>query len=224
MQIKAPELLLGWYQKAGLGDLFSRDMSAQMALHRFRRGEFINREFKPIDRLYFLVQGRVKVSMTEKNGKVILVDFCDPPGIFGDLELLGGQDTTHAIEVVEAAVCLSLPVAECREALLSDPVFMRAVATQLAERMVRNWRAFSSSQAFALRGRLAEFILMSSDGDSWREKLTDTALYLRVSYRHLVRVIAQLCDSGALEKTGRRYRISDRAMLRRLADEIYERG
>jgi hypothetical protein len=54
----------------------------------------------------------------------------------------------------------------------------------------------------------------------FKEKHTEVCEYLGVSYRHLLHVLAQLCDANIIEKQSRCYKIRDKARLAALAKEV----
>ena len=75
-------------------------------------------------------------------------------------------------------------------------------------------------QAVPLKNRLADYILKCSVRDIYREKKTDAADYLGVSYRHLQQVMAEFVKDGLLYKENLVYTITDRAALEKLCSEI----
>jgi CRP/FNR family putative post-exponential-phase nitrogen-starvation transcriptional regulator len=68
-----------------------------------------------------------------------------------------------------------------------------------------------------LETRLANFILTTSHNGIYREKHTEVAEYLGVTYRHLLYVIAKLVKSGILEKSEQGYFIKNERVLRKIA-------
>jgi CRP-like cAMP-binding protein len=65
--------------------------------------------------------------------------------------------------------------------------------------------------------RLAHFILTTSPNGIYREKHTEVAEYLGVTYRHLLYVIAKFVKSGILEKSEQGYFIKNERALRKMA-------
>jgi len=67
----------------------------------------------------------------------------------------------------------------------------------------------------------ARRIIQAADSDIFRETLTDVAVIVGASYRHLLRCLGKLCDDGILIKEGNGYRIADRKALDTKAGDLY---
>lgn len=48
--------------------------------------------------------------MNHKNGKVSLINFIQAPSFIGELGLIGVENITKSVEVLEDCVCLALPL------------------------------------------------------------------------------------------------------------------
>jgi len=70
-----------------------------------------------------------------------------------------------------------------------------------------------------LEARLRAYIAHSQRDGVFRGRLTETAEYLGVSYRHLLRTMNELCARGILEKTSGGYRILQPLALGREQEE-----
>lgn len=65
--------------------------------------------------------------------------------------------------------------------------------------------------------RLANFILQTAADGCYRERHTEAAEYLGVTYRHLLYVLADFVKKGIVKKTPQGYRIENPQLLRRIA-------
>ena len=54
-----------------------------------------------------------------------------------------------------------------------------------------------------------------------KENLTEVAEFIWTSYRHLLRELNRLVETGILEKSGKHYRIKDRAALKQKSRDFY---
>ena len=70
-----------------------------------------------------------------------------------------------------------------------------------------------------LEARLRAYIARSQREGVFTGRLTETAEYLGVSYRHLLRTMNELCARGILEKTRGGYRILQPLELDRQQEE-----
>ncbi len=195
--------------------LFSFDITDLVEVHRFARGEWIIKEGHFPQYLYYLVEGKAKVYMTQENGKVALISFAQPNAFIGELELLDENYYSKGVQTMTTTICLALPIAKCKGELLSDVVFLRYLCTFLGNKTSQITAKFSKSLAYPLENRLAEFIVLSADAGIYKEKHTEVCDYLGVSYRHLLHVLSQFCEQGLLEKHGRSYIITNMNELQR---------
>ena len=97
--------------------------------------------------------------------------------------------------------------------------FYRNYANLLVKNNYPN-RKLCQNNSYPFENRLAAFILLTEQNNSYTEKHTEASEYLNVSYRHLLYVLNQFCQQNYLKKDGRTYYIQDRNQLEKLADEL----
>ncbi|WP_276352462.1 transcriptional regulator YeiL [Cohnella caldifontis] len=199
---------------------FSFPAARYARLFHAHAGDFILREGEEPAYLYYLHTGRVKLYLTLSNGKVSLIDFFEAPCFLGEMELIGVQRESRAIQALGDCRCLALPVRECRELLLHDALFLRKLCVYLGTKNNRNVASLSQNQAFPLANRLAAFLLFASPDGHYRERHTHAAEYLGVSYRHLLHTLSDFSRKGYIVKETRGYRLANRAALEEKARGI----
>lgn len=221
MQILQKDMKHFYIEKYPIDGHFSFPVEEIIQVHQFERGEWINSEGSFPEFLYYLVEGKAKIYLTQENGKVALINFTEPNTFIGELELLNESYYSKGVQTMTKTVCLALPLAICKEQLLSDVVFLRYLCTFLGNKTSLMTAKFTQSLAYPLENRLAEFILLSAHDGQYREKHTEVCDYLGVSYRHLLHVLSQFCEAGYLEKQGRVYEIKEPNFLKHLATTIH---
>ncbi len=199
-----------------LSHLFSFPIHEVIQLHQFERGEWIVREGTPPNYLFYVLEGTAKIYMTHQNGKISLLNFIMPFEFIGEMELLQASFYSKGVQTSTKVTCLAIPYT-CRDQILEDPLFLRHLCLFLSEKTAKMTIKYSTSLAFPLENRLAEFILQTADGDIYKEKHVTVCDYLGVSYRHLLHVLAQFCEQQILKKDGRYYRILNEEALQKLA-------
>ena len=201
-------------------DCFSFPAQQYARLYHLEAGEYIVEEGVQPAFLYYLVAGRAKLYMTLPNGKVSLIDFFRAPCFVGEMELIGVQRRSRAVQALCGCYCLALSVEECRERLLGDPRFLQRLCVYLGGKNVRTVLSLSQNKGFPLENRLAHFLLLAAPDGWYAEKHTHAAEYLGVSYRHLLYVLADFASRGYLKKEGGGYLLTDRAALVSLAQGL----
>lgn len=200
--------------------LFSFHVLPYVELHSFQKKEMICKEGTDLPYLYYLISGKAKIYMSHKNGKVSLINFIQAPSFIGELGLIGVEDTTKAIEVLEDCVCLALPLKDCHQLLLQDATFLQHLCKFIGNKAITRTENYAKNYSYPFENRLAAFILLTEQNNCYTEKHTEASEYLNVSYRHLLYVLNQFCQQNYLKKEGRAYYVQDRNQLEKLADEL----
>lgn len=211
---------LSYIEQYPISQYFSFDIVPYIHVYEFDKGEFIFHEHSYPDYLYYMVEGKAKLYITHKNGKISLIDFLTSPTFMGEIELLNAEDYSKGIQTVTKSICFAIAIREVKDKLLADPVFLKMLCLFLSQKTMNATAKYTQNQAYPLENRLASFILLSSDQQFYKEKHTEVCEYLGVSYRHLLFVLAQFNEAGYLTKQNRGYVLTNRPELEKLAAEI----
>ena len=209
-----------YIEKYTIQSLFSFDISPFVQVFQFEKGDFIIQEGSAPEYLFYMVEGKAKLYVSHKNGKVSLINFLTPPIFMGEIELLNEEKYSKSIQTSSKCICLGIAIEKCKEKLLADAHFLKYLCIFLSNKSTAHSTKYTKHQAYPLENKLAEFILLSSHEDIYREKHTEISDYFGVSYRHLLHTFAQLSEAGMIEKIKMSYKILDREKLQALADEI----
>ncbi len=224
MKVKDSRKTAEYIKKYAVQEYFSENVEALLELHIFRKGDFVCEERKTPDHLYFILEGKVKLSLIHQDGNVTLVQYYEPGDILGELELLGMRQQSQSIEAVTDLVCLALPFDRCKEMMLGDARFLQNLCRLIAGKMQRSVNKLVDTQTYPLENRLAAYFLKKEEEvghEQWMQvKLTDLAQYLGASYRHLSRVIKDFSEAGWIVKERTRIKVARREGLRHLADQM----
>ena len=206
--------------ESGYKERFSVDILRDTRLFQVAAGADIVREGNQPAYLFYLVRGRARLYASSANGRVSLIDFFSAPCFIGEIELVDADHEPRAVQAIEECWCLALPMKKYRPLLLEDAVFLRHLCIALSRKNYRNIVSLTQNQSFPLINRLAAFILLTQNCDIYREKHTQAAEYMGVSYRHLLYVIAQFTHENVLIKQKAGYIIKNKKRLIDLALEM----
>jgi len=229
--IESQKLIDFYYEKYNLSDVFSNSMKPYIKLFMYDRKEHICTEHQKLDYIFLLVKGSTKVYTTLSNGRSLLMCFCTPINLFGELELVNATAKPSNVQVLEKSHCLGIHLKDVRENLLSDVKFLRYIGTSLGKKLDRFSVNSSINLLCELENRLASYLLATAmevkRGNTtalvFDENLTHTAELLGASYRHLLRVLGTFCRCGFLVKKDKFYEIADRKALKELATDLYRK-
>lgn len=215
-EIKDKEKIEKYILKSGFKENFSFDLSDYVKAYAYKSGESIVKQGEENSYLYYLVNGRVKVYLLMEDGRFSLLEYLKAPCFLGELELLNNGKNTSTVKADYDIVCLRIKLDEVREILEKDVRFYKSISIYLSNKFVQSQRVYLKSLNYPLKNRLAAFILLSEREGYYKEKHTEVAEYLGVSYRHLLYTFEELVKTGILERRKRYLYIKRREELNKL--------
>lgn len=220
MKIEDPSIIAEYLERYPVHEMFSVPVKELLEVHRIAKGGYLFRAGQMRRRLCFLVEGRAKTTVTQRNGFVSIMAYLGPGTIMGDMELVGAITKSYMVQAIEDSVVIELPLETCMSRVLKDPKFLLAIGRTLGDKLHQNDERFAKMQAYPLENRLAELLLQTQASGWFQENLTETAQYLGVGYRHLLRVLSGFCAKGYLNKGQKGYFLKAPDALRALAEEM----
>src|SRR3954454_11936762 len=104
---------------------------------KLRRGDVLFHEGDAGDRLYIVLDGKVKLGRTSSDGRENLLAILGPGQMFGELSLFDPGPRSATVTAVTDAVFLSLSHDDLLRWLEGGPAVARGLLTQLAGRLRR---------------------------------------------------------------------------------------
>ena len=221
-KIQNPVVISNYIDKSSIDEIFCFNIIPYIQLIQFRAGEFILYEGGTSEYLYYLIDGRAKLYLTHKNGKVSIINFIESPCFIGEIELIGAQSESNGVQALTDCCCLAIPLNNCKDKLLNDIKFLKYLCIFLSKKAIYNSSNYTKNLSYPLENRLASFILLTSNNSLYTEKHTEISEFLGVSYRHLLYVLADFVKRGILKKEDCGYRIIDLNSLNELAKEMHD--
>ena len=212
-----------------LENLFLENMQEYMTLYMFNKNDYICREEEQLENMFFLVDGKAKVSKHLKNGRSLLLSFYTPLKIIGDVEFIRGNATDCSVQVIEDTFCIAIKIDIVKSKLTKDCKFLLNICEYLGQKLTSNSNNSSINLLYPLENRLASYMIAFIKPDNnkikkfiFKESYSEISELLGTSYRHLNRVLNKFCLEGILKKNDREYIIEDLNKLLYLAGELYK--
>ena len=209
--------------------LFLDNMKEYMMLYMFNKNEYICREEEHLENMYFLVDGKAKVSKHLENGKSLLISFYIPLTIIGDVEFIQNNVTDCSVQAIEDTYCIGINFNIVRSKLTKDCKFLLKICEYLSGKLTNNSNNSSINLLYPLENRLASYIVAFANIDNdkikkftFKESYSEISELLGTSYRHLNRTLNKFCFEGILKKCHREYVIEDFNKLLCLAGDLYK--
>ncbi|MDD4826307.1 MAG: cyclic nucleotide-binding domain-containing protein [Mesotoga sp.] len=212
-----------------LAGFFEEEVNKLFTLHNFERGEDIFTVDERPEYLYFLVKGKVKISILLRNGNRVLLRFCVPLSLLGDLEIANEFTVKTSVSAVSESELLALRLSQVRENLMTNPAVLRLIIRELSFKLYHNAVVKTLTSSAPLKIRIASYLLLMTSNER-NEKMLDEletesqaeiAELLGASYRHVNRVLNELDREGILRVSRSQIRIVDYDKLKNLASDLY---
>jgi CRP-like cAMP-binding protein len=120
---------------ANLDETAASALRAAMVEVKLRRGEVLFREGDAGDRLYVVIDGKVKMGRTSSDGRENLLAVLGPGQMFGELSLFDPGPRASTVTAVTDTTLLALGQDELMNWLTGRPEVARGLLHQLASRL-----------------------------------------------------------------------------------------
>lgn len=193
---------------------------------KFSAGEIFIREGMPVEYLLIVLKGKAKVCRDSIDGKELVLSYYISDGILGEEELMTDDSLAHNYVIaVTDFYCIALSLKNNRKALKENCRFVNCIGRELAEKLQRSDARYFATALYSAEKRLCSYILQAEKNNIFSETLSNVAATIGISYRHLHRLMRQLCDEKILSKQGRNYEIANPSGLRsKVYDEAFDQN
>jgi len=186
-----------------------KSLSAQGVVKAYPKSTIIVSEGDETDSFYIIVEGRVKVFVSDEDGREIVLSTQGPGDYFGEMVLDGGLRSA-SVMTLEPSRFAVIPKQRFRTFLHDHPGF----SIHLVEKLIRRTRALTENvKSLALMdvyGRVARLLLELAVKENGRlvvpEKLTQQDIASRVgASREMVSRILKDLTTGGYISTDRKH-------------------
>jgi CRP/FNR family transcriptional regulator len=191
------------------------------------RGHVVFSEGDTGDRLFIVIEGKVKISRTANDGRENLLTVLGPGEMFGELSLFDPGSRTATATAVTESTLASLDHDDLRPLLLAQPAVAVQLLRALAQRLRRTNEAMADLVFSDVPGRVAKALLDlaekfgddESDGVRVRHDLTqeELAQLVGASRETVNKALSDFANRGWLRLEGRTVLLLDRERLARRA-------
>ncbi|MDO9556208.1 MAG: Crp/Fnr family transcriptional regulator [Coriobacteriia bacterium] len=197
------------------GDLADEDLvilAEMMTFKRYAKGAFILTQNEQGVAMYFLVSGRVKVSLASPEGKELALNYLEAPAHFGEMSLVDAEPRSADVIAVTDVEAFALDARDLSSAIQLQPRLALALIGTLSRR-VREMISRLEDMAFHDATHRVMRVLLNvatasyeSSGVPIIEGLThyEIATLAGTSRETASRVISQLGKDGVVGTKGRK--------------------
>ena len=171
------------------------------------------------DSLYIVLSGRLKVMMSDSDGKEVILSILGPGEFFGEMGLIDDSPRSASVVAIEACELLSIAKRDFKKCLAENFEMAMAVMRGLVRRLREADRKIGSLALLDVYGRVARLLLDMSENVEGEKVVTkrlpkqDIAKMIGASREMVSRVMKDLQMGGYIEVRGSNIVLRDSIVL-----------
>jgi CRP/FNR family transcriptional regulator len=188
---------------------------------RFKPRQVLFASGDPVERVYLVLKGRIKIYQVTENGKEIILDIVGKGGIVGDMAIVEDGERTACAQAIDEAVAVSISWDDFSHVLQQSPRLGFAMAELMARRLARMQRTFLNLVSKPVSARLADTLLNRREADGVvRLGLThqELAQTIGTSRETVTALLSRFAALGAISPGADGYHITDEDLLDDIAE------
>jgi len=172
------------------------------------RGSMIMAAGDPTDSLYIVLSGRLKVMMSDADGKEVILNILGPGEFFGEMGLIDDAPRSASVVAIEPCELLSISKRDFKRCLADNFEMTMALMRGLVRRLRDADRKIGSLALLDVYGRVARLLLDMSETVNGQKMVTrrlpkqDIAKMIGASREMVSRVMKDLQLGGYIEMRG----------------------
>ncbi len=173
----------------------------------------------PTDSLYIVLSGRLKVMMSDSDGKEVILSILGPGEFFGEMGLIDEEPRSASVVTIEPCELLQLAKRDFNKCLAENFEMAMAVMRGLVRRLREADRKIGSLALLDVYGRVARLLLDMAETVDGEKVVTkrlpkqDIAKMIGASREMVSRVMKDLQMGGYIEMRGSNIVLRDTIML-----------
>ena len=171
------------------------------------------------DSLYIVLSGRLKVMMSDADGKEVILSILGPGEFFGEMGLIDDEPRSATVITIEPCELLAINKRDFKKALAENFEMTMAVMRGLVRRLREADRKIGSLALLDVYGRVARLLLDMAENVDGEKVVTkrlpkqDIAKMIGASREMVSRVMKDLQTGGYIEMRGSTIVLRDTIML-----------
>lgn len=188
----------------------------------------INQGDETGDFAVYLISGGLKVSFVSAGGREIILNYCMPGELVGEIAMLDSGPRTATVTAVSQASVLLLPTQAFLDAVSANPTSAVRVMKELARRVRQQNLVIESDRTFSMGPRLARALVRlidpsQGDGENSGQLLhnpsqSDLGAFAGLARENVSRLLSEWETQGIIARKGRVLLVKDTEYLQLLAE------
>ena len=187
---------------------------------RFKPRQVLFSTGEPVERVYLLLKGRVKIYQVAENGKEIILDVVGKGDVVGDMATVADGERTACAQAIDETVAVSITFEDFLHLMQQSPKLGFAMAELMARRLAWMQRSFMNLVSKPVSARLADTLLNRQENGLIMLGLThqELAQTIGTSRETVTALLSRFVTLGAIIPVAQGYRIGDEDLLDDIAN------
>ena len=151
-----------------LNDAEMETIAAAAPMRQFSPGELLYSPPQPMETLFILKQGRVRIFRVSVDGRALTTAIITPGTIFGEMLLLGQQMHDNFAEALDSVTVCAMSRSDVQRFLLSDARIAARISGILGNRVAQLERRLSDTVFKSVPQRVATTLCLLADQEPRR--------------------------------------------------------
>lgn len=197
---------LDYYLKRfSLESCFLPEVRNRLYLKNFKKGEIIFSISDSSQSLYFLVEGKIKISSTFYGNKEVVIEYSKPLEILGEIEYIQNKDIYINVETITHCTVISISKNDFDFILKGNDELYRLLLKNLSEKLTKGVKKTLKFHQKPLKERVLEYLNSASvNREIDNIKYMEMAHSLKISDRYLRKILKEMVEDKIIEKKSKK--------------------
>lgn len=198
---------------------------AKSTRRTLKKGDvLINQGDEDGDFAVYLLSGALKISFVSAGGREIILNYCAPNELVGEIALLDSGPRTASVTAVVPSEALLLPTSVFLETVSTNPASVVGVMRELSRRVRQLNLVVESDRTFSMGPRLARALVRlvdqaRDDGHLiYNPSQNDLGAFAGLARENVSRLLSEWESQGIIAREGRALLVRDAEYLELLAE------
>jgi CRP/FNR family cyclic AMP-dependent transcriptional regulator len=201
---------------SGLADSELTEIAEIATRHSYPKSSIIINEGDETDSLYLILSGKVKIVLSDEDGKEVIISILEPGDYFGELSLIDSEPRSARVVTMADCQFSIIHKSDFNKVLDNNPGLVRNLLSGLTKRLRAANKNIESLALMDVYGRVARTLLQFAEDENGKkvitEKLTqkDIANMVGASREMVSRIFKDLTTGGYITVKSGRITINDK--------------
>lgn len=180
---------------------FPKKFHNKLYLKTFKKGEIIFSISDSSQSLYLLVEGKLKISSAFYGDKEVVIEYCKPLEVLGEIEYIQNKDIYINVETITPCIVISISRYDFDLILKGNDELYRFLLKNLSEKLTKGVKKTLKFHQKPLKERVLEYLNSASQNKEINNiKYLEMAHSLKISDRYLRKILKEMVEDGVIEK------------------------